>query len=99
MNYQDFLIEVKTKWTKCTDGYEREIIQYNCIPGEVIDKPIFACRYLNAINHKTEKKDHIDSNEMIIHAIYTKNHEEIKTPTELIKCLLDYTEYQWKYEG
>lgn len=98
MNYKDFLIEVKTPWTKNEGVYERRIIQYNCIPGSCIDKPIFACRYLNEFKSYIERSTNIDSNEMVIHAINSNTNEELTKQSELIKCLLNYTKYQWNYE-
>lgn len=98
MKYTDFLIEVKTPWMKHDDGYQRKIIRYNCIPGEIIDKPIFACRYLNEMGNKEETSPTNNNEGLLVHAIDINTEEEIKEPTELISCLIDFTAYQWNYE-
>ncbi len=97
MNYRDFLIEVKTPWTKNNGVYERNIIQYNCIPGDIVDKPIFASRYLNEYKVIKEEKELIDKNELIIHAINKDTMEELSSPSELVNCLLEYTKFHWNY--
>lgn len=98
MKYTDFLIEVKTPWMKNNEKYQRKIIRYNCIPGEVIDKPIFACRYLNEIECTEETALNNSNDGLLVHAIDINTEEEIKNPSELISCLIEFTTYQWNYE-
>ena len=44
-----------------------------------------------------EKKEIIDKNELIIHAINKDTKEELTAPSDLVKCLLDYTKFHWNY--
>ncbi len=98
MKYTDFLIEVKTPWIKNNEKYERKVVRYNCIPGEVIDKPIFACRYLNEIACTEEISEEMKDEGLMVHAIDVNTEEEISTSSELISCLIEFATYQWSYE-
>lgn len=98
MKYSDFLIEVKTPWMKKEEKYERNIIRYNCIPGSIIDQPLFAYRYLNEATCTKEISDSKRDDALLVHAIDVNTEEEITNPSEFISCLIEFATYQWNYE-
>ncbi len=99
MKYDEFLIEVKTPWSKKDANYERMVIRYNCIPSDICDKPIFAFHYLNEIETKKEITTEQTDEGLLVHAIDAKTYEEIDSKSKFISCLINYTLSQWSYEG
>lgn len=92
---ENFIIEVKTKWEKANNNYTRKVIEYTCpCIFDETDEAIYT-KFLSPTNVYEEKCDEITYNEIEVKAITKDSKEEIAEPSNLVKTLLKFTEYQW----
>lgn len=94
-NNENFIIEVKTKWEKENNNYTRKVIEYTCpCIFDDTDEAIYT-KFLSPTNVYEEVTAEITENEIQVKAITKDSKEEIVEPSNLIKVLLKFTEYQW----
>lgn len=94
MNYQDIIIEVKTKWMKNNGSFYRDIIEYeiNCNSNT----PKYeAIKYINEKSQKRESSKAITNNSIEVNLL-DKNRNILSTDSEDLKFLLEFTKYQWE---
>lgn len=94
MNYQDIIIEVKTKWIENNGNFYRDVIEYEIDCNSNISE-YEAIKYINEKTQKRENKKNITNNSIEVNLL-DKKRNILEINNDALKFLLEFAKYQWE---